>query len=159
MGVYTYIGVYKKDQNYIVSENSVLGIFQVDFEAKDKFRISDYSTSFYGGIRSLEKLKLVDLGSTYEIYEDYFKLFMFYALASGDYGETTINIDGKIESLLFDPVRVLQSIETLLQIIEYFSEEELEELKHYDELRILEEFQEILIKAIAEDCLISCATT
>ncbi|PIF34710.1 hypothetical protein CLU81_5371 [Flavobacterium sp. 9] len=158
MGVYTYVEVYKKDQSYIISENSVLGIFQVDHEGKDKFRLSNYSKSFYGGIRSLDMLKFVNLGYTYEVYEDYFKLFMFYALASGDYGETTTTVDGKVEGLLFEPVRVLRGIESLLQIIKYFESDALKELQEYNELENLEELKEILLKAIEEDSLIGCAT-
>ena len=159
MGVYTYIGVYKKDERYIKSENSVLGIFEVDYEEKDKFRISDYSKSFYGGIRSLDKLRFINLGPTYEVYEGYFELFMFYALASGDYGEKTINVNDKVYSLLFDPSRVLKGINILLQIIEYFDEEDLKELQYYSELENLREFKEILIKAVEENYLISCAAT
>ncbi|MCP2029347.1 hypothetical protein L1276_004531 [Flavobacterium sp. HSC-32F16] len=159
MGVYTYIGVYKKDESYIKSENSVLGIFEVGYEEKDKFRLSDYSKSFYGGIRSLDKLRFINLGPAYEVYEDYFELFMFYALASGEYGENAVNVNGKVYSLLFEPSRVLKGITILLEIINYFDEEDLKELQHYSELENLKEFKEILIKAVEGNYLISCATT
>lgn len=158
MGVYTYIEVYKKDMSYVRSINSILGIFQVDFETKEKFRISDHSKSFYGGIRSLDKLKFVDLGYTYEIYEDYLNLFMFYALANGNYGESTIEVNGMIESLLFDPSRVLRGIDTLLQIIKYFEHEALDELQEYGEIENLNELRDILIIAVEEDSLIGCKT-
>nr|WP_315221820.1 hypothetical protein [uncultured Flavobacterium sp.] len=158
MGVYTYIEVYKKDMSYIKSINSVLGIFQVDFEAKDEYLISNYSKSFYGGIRSLDNLKFVDLGYTYEIYEDYLNLFMFYALANGDYGESTTIVNGKIESLLFEPSRVLTGINTLLEIIKYFEHEALEELQEYGEIKNLNELRDILTLAVEEDCLIGCKT-
>ncbi|MNF91205.1 hypothetical protein D3C87_1387010 [compost metagenome] len=158
MGVYTYIEVYKKDMSYIKSVNSILGIFQVDFEAKEKFRISDNSKSFYGGIRSLDKLKNVDLGYTYEIYEDYLNLFMFYVLANGDYGESATEVNGKIESLLFDPSRVIKGIDTLLQIIKYFEQEDLDELQKYGEIENLNELRDILKMAVEEDSLIGCKT-
>ena len=158
MGVYTYIEVYKKDMSYIKSVNSILGIFQVDFEAKEKFRISDNSKSFYGGIRSLDKLKNVDLGYTYEIYEDYLNLFMFYVLANGDYGESATEVNGKIESLLFDPSRVIKGIDTLLQIIKYFEQEDLDELQKYGEIENLNELRDILKMAVEENSLISCKT-
>ncbi|KQX00875.1 hypothetical protein [Flavobacterium sp. Root420] len=158
MGVYTYIEVYKKDMSYIKSVNSILGIFQVDFEAKEKFRISDNSKSFYGGIRSLDKLKNVDLGYTYEIYEDYLNLFMFYVLANGDYGESATEVNGKIESLLFDPSRVIKGIDTLLQIIKYFEQEDLDELQKYGEIENLNELRDILKMAAEEDSLIGCKT-
>ena len=158
MGVYTYIEVYKKDMSYIKSVNSILGIFQVDFEAKEKFRISDNSKSFYGGIRSLDKLKNVDLGYTYEIYEDYLNLFMFYVLANGDYGESATEVNGKIESLLFDPSRVIKGIDTLLQIIKYFEQEDLDELQKYGEIENLNELRNILKMAVEENSLISCKT-
>ena len=158
MGVYTYIEVYKKDMSYIKSVNSILGIFQVDFEAKEKFRISDNSKSFYGGIRSLDKLKNVDLGYTYEIYEDYLNLFMFYVLANGDYGESATEVNGKIESLLFDPSRVIKGIDTLLQIIKYFEQADLDELQKYGEIENLNELRNILKMAVEENSLISCKT-
>ncbi|MNY27332.1 hypothetical protein D3C86_1612370 [compost metagenome] len=144
--------------SYIKSVNSILGIFQVDFEAKEKFRISDNSKSFYGGIRSLDKLKNVDLGYTYEIYEDYLNLFMFYVLANGDYGESATEVNGKIESLLFDPSRVIKGIDTLLQIIKYFEQEDLDELQKYGEIENLNELRDILKMAVEEDSLIGCKT-
>jgi hypothetical protein len=158
MSVYTYIEVYKKDKSYIISENSVLGIFQVDFEEKEKFNLSDFAISFHGGIRSLDKQKYVDLGRHYEIYKEYTELFMFYALAVGEYGETVKRTGDKMEGLLFDPKMVLAGVETLIKIIHYFEKEDLEEIKNYQEPENLEKLREILIKAVEMDLLIGCRT-
>jgi len=159
MGAYTYIGLYKKDKSLIKSENTVLGIYQVSYEAKDDFALSDYSVSFHGGIRSIDKLRFVKL-SDMEIYEDYYQKFMFYVLAIGDYGQAVKMIDGQLECLLFDPSRVLEGIEFLQKLIELgcFGEEDMEELKKYDEDRLLTDLRTMLVKAVEMDALVGCST-
>jgi len=158
MGVYTYVSLYKKDNSYIKSENSVLGIFQVDYEEKEKFQIVGETISFYFGIRSLDKLEFEGL-SKYEVFETYFELFTFYALASDDYGEATVMKGDRVESLLFEPSRALKGINILLNIIEYFDYEVLNELNKHNEIEKLESLRNLLIKAVETDALIGCATT
>jgi hypothetical protein len=159
MGVYTYIGLYKKDKGLIKSENTVLGIYQVPYEAKDSFALKGYRISFYGGIRSLDKLRVMNLDDM-DIYEDYYQKFMFYALAIGEYGQTVKMIDGQLECLLFDPSRVLEGVEFLHKLIELgcFGEEDIEEFKKYGEDKLLIDLRSMLVKAIEIDALVSCAT-
>ncbi|MNQ43919.1 hypothetical protein D3C85_576590 [compost metagenome] len=60
--------------------------------------------------------------------------------------------------MLFDPSRVIKGIDTLLQIIKYFEQEDLDELQKYGEIENLNELRDILKMAVEEDSLIGCKT-
>ncbi|MCD6065335.1 MAG: hypothetical protein K0S33_161 [Bacteroidetes bacterium] len=151
MGVSLNFYSYKKDEKYIHSENSILGIYQVDDDLKQAFLVNEPAISFRWGLHSLAEIERNFNG--YSVYEG-FSMFLFYYFARGINNEFTKSENDKFYSLLFEPKPILTAIDRLLQLIDIL---ESPSIKDYNEKENLILLKQLLERSVSENRLIECS--